>query len=161
MLHKTLLVAFALLLPFSAQAQRRGDVERPQRPVAERDRGADARSDRLDRRADRRTDRRVDRRTDRRTDRRFGARQPGVIAPRGRVLQRGPSGRRHDRQARPRRPGFRGRQHRQRAVWIPGHYQRVYRPAEFRWTFRCGQRIRICVRSAGYERIWVPGRWSC
>ncbi|MCA8944493.1 MAG: hypothetical protein KDB80_18170 [Planctomycetes bacterium] len=46
-------------------------------------------------------------------------------------------------------------------VWVEGYYDRVWRPAEFGFRYdSCGNRIRFVVRAAGFDRVWVPGRWE-
>ena len=50
----------------------------------------------------------------------------------------------------------RGRHHEPR-----GYYKEVYRPAVYRTTYdSCGRERRVCVRAAGYDRVWVSGRRS-
>ncbi len=37
-----------------------------------------------------------------------------------------------------------------------GYFKRVYRPAVYRTTYDAyGQAFRVCIRAAGYERVWV------
>jgi len=58
--------------------------------------------------------------------------------------------------------------------WIPGHYEtvakqvwvagvceQVWQPAVYGWSRdRCGRRIRVLVRPAGYVTVQRPGRWQ-
>jgi hypothetical protein len=62
-----------------------------------------------------------------------------------------------------------------RQKWIPGHYEtvskdvwvpevreQVWQPAQYGWSRdRCGRRIRVLVRPAGYVTVVHPGRWKC
>jgi len=61
----------------------------------------------------------------------------------------------------------------ERRVWVPGVRETVWQPAEYGWSRdRCGRRIRVLVRPAGYvvvqrpgyfrtvcEQVWVPGHY--
>ena len=49
----------------------------------------------------------------------------------------------------------------EKRVWIPGCRERVWQPAEYRIRRdRCGHRVRVLVRRAGYRVIETPGRWE-
>jgi hypothetical protein len=69
-------------------------------------------------------------------------------------FHRAPRGRYRGKSARKYRRGYRNRGR----AWVPGHYERVYVPARYRWVVdECGYRQRVLVRRACYERQWVRG----
>lgn len=42
-----------------------------------------------------------------------------------------------------------------------GYFKQVYRPAVYRTTYDAhGRAFRVCIRAAGYERVWVSTRSS-
>ena len=60
------------------------------------------------------------------------------------------------------------------AVWVPGHYQTVYRQVwvddchervwiepVYQWrSYGCGRPVRVCVRGGHYERVYRSGRFE-
>lgn len=46
-------------------------------------------------------------------------------------------------------------------VWMEGYHRRVWRDAEYGVRYdACGHEIRFVIRPAGYEKVWVPGRYE-
>ena len=67
--------------------------------------------------------------------------------------------------------GYRGRGHAygrrghydlvEHKVWVPGYWTEVHRPAEYAWRRdHCGNVVKVLVRPARCERVWVPGRYE-
>ncbi|MDZ4860548.1 MAG: hypothetical protein SGI88_16345 [Candidatus Hydrogenedentes bacterium] len=47
-----------------------------------------------------------------------------------------------------------------RQVWVQGHYENRYVPAEYRKQIYNGVAQTVCVREAHYAQIWVPGHYT-
>jgi hypothetical protein len=46
-------------------------------------------------------------------------------------------------------------------VYVDGYWEERSCPAEYAWRIdACGHRVRVCVRPAHVDRVWVPGRWE-
>ena len=171
MLHQTILIAVGLMLPLTAQAQRRGEGPRSPEPRVERplsdrsQRGTQQPRSRplAPRSAPERLRSRSPQRSQGQRSQRLrvqGQRRQGV-GQRGRPLRRAPLRRAPIQRGVPlqRHRGFRGRRApiRPQPIWVPGYYDQIHHPARYRWTIRCGRPVRVCVQAAWIERVWVPG----